>query len=198
MNLHSGARTCPASRTLLIERIAHRGWRVTAAARAAGVSPSTAYKWISRHALEGVAGLVDRSSRPRTSPTALTLDEVCCVRYLRHTRMTAARIASSLELPRSTVARVLKRQGLNRLKSLEPQEPPSRAVGTAARAAAGRPRSTFRPPRSSGSRGSRPRGPRYKMTALVRTAIHAVAVSWEPSWILRLRRRARGRAAPSM
>lgn len=30
--------------------------------------------------------------------------------FLRHTRMTAARIASSLELPRSTVARVLKRR----------------------------------------------------------------------------------------
>ncbi len=126
MNLHSGARTCPASRAVLIHRIAHHGWCVTAAARAAGVSRRTAYKWIARHAVEGEAGLVDRSSRPRTSPSALTLDEVCCVLYLRHTRMTAARIAASLELPRSTVARVLKRQGLNRLKSLEPQEPPRR------------------------------------------------------------------------
>ncbi len=36
--------------------------------------------------------------------------------------MMVARIASSLELPRSTVARVLQRRGLNRLISLEPQE----------------------------------------------------------------------------
>jgi transposase InsO family protein len=56
----------------------------------------------------------------------LTLEERCCVRYLRHTRMTAARIAASLELPRSTVARVLKRQGLNRLAALEPHEPARR------------------------------------------------------------------------
>jgi len=126
MNLHSGARSCPASRALLIDRIARHGWCVTAAARATGVSRRTAYKWIARHAVEGEAGLLDRSSRPRTSPTALTLEEACCVLYLRHTRMTAARIATSLELPRSTVARVLKRQGLNRLKSLEPHEPPRR------------------------------------------------------------------------
>jgi transposase InsO family protein len=126
MNLHSGARSCPASRALLIDRIARHGWHVTAAARAAGVSRRTAYKWIARHAAEGEAGLADRSSRPGSSPSALTLDEVCCVLYLRHTRMTAARIAGSLELPRSTVARVLKRQGLSRLKSLEPTEPPRR------------------------------------------------------------------------
>ena len=126
MNLHSGARTCPASRAVLIDRIAHRGWCITAAARAAGVSRRTAYKWIARHAAEGEAGLADRSSRPRRSPTALTLEEVCCVLYLRHTRMTVARIATSLALPRSTVARVLKRQGLNRLKSLEPKEPARR------------------------------------------------------------------------
>ncbi len=68
MNLHSGARSCPASRALLIDRIAQEGWRVTAAAQAAGISRRTAYKWIARHAVEGEAGLADRSSRPRHSP----------------------------------------------------------------------------------------------------------------------------------
>jgi transposase InsO family protein len=125
MNLHSGARTCPASRALLITRI-RQGWRVTRAAQAAGISCRTAYKWIARHAREGAMGLQDRSSRPRSSPTALALDRVCCIVWLRHTRMTVARIAASLELPRSTVARVLQRRGLNRLKALEAQEPPRR------------------------------------------------------------------------
>jgi len=125
MNLHSGARTCPASRALLIERI-RQGWRVTRAAQAAGISPRTAYKWIARHTREGKDGLQDRSSRPRSSPTALALDHVCCIVWLRQTRMTVARIATSLELPRSTVARVLQRRGLNRLKTLEAQEPPRR------------------------------------------------------------------------
>jgi hypothetical protein len=126
MNLHSGARTCPASRALLVERIERERWCVTAAARAAGVSRRTAHKWIARHACEGAAGLLDRSSRPGSSPTALSVEEVGCVLYLRHTRMTVARIATSLDLPRSSVARILQRHGLSRLKSLEPGEPARR------------------------------------------------------------------------
>jgi transposase InsO family protein len=125
MNLHSGARSCPASRALLIERIRH-GVPVSEAAQAAGISRRTAYKWIARYAREGRAGLHDRSSRPRTSPSALAVDHVCCIVWLRQTRMTVARIAASLELPRSTVARVLQRRGLNRLKRLDDQAPPRR------------------------------------------------------------------------
>ncbi|WP_441637709.1 leucine zipper domain-containing protein, partial [Cupriavidus sp. 2MCAB6] len=34
-------------------------------ARAAGVSLKTVHKWIARFAAEGMAGLADRSSRPR-------------------------------------------------------------------------------------------------------------------------------------
>jgi len=59
MNLHSGARSCPASRALLIERI-RQGMRVTEAARAAGISRRSTYKWIARYAREGAAGLRDR------------------------------------------------------------------------------------------------------------------------------------------
>jgi len=123
MNLHSGARTCPASRALLINRTADHSWPVSAAARAAGISRRTAYKWIARHAGEGETGLHDRSSRPHHSPGKLPVDEVCCVLFLRQTRMAVARIAGSLELPRSTVARVLQRRGLSRLTALDPKEP---------------------------------------------------------------------------
>ena len=38
------------------------------AARAQGVSRATGYKWVRRFRAEGVAGLVDRSSRPHRSP----------------------------------------------------------------------------------------------------------------------------------
>lgn len=51
---------------------------------------------------------------------------VCCIVLLRQSRMTMAQIATSLELPRSTVARVLQRRGLNRLQTLDAQEPPRR------------------------------------------------------------------------
>jgi len=33
-----------------------------------GISPKTGYKWLTRYAEEGVAGLADRSRRPQTSP----------------------------------------------------------------------------------------------------------------------------------
>jgi transposase InsO family protein len=45
---------------------------------------------------------------------------------LRRTKMTGPQIARSLKRPRATVARVLKRAGLERLKKLEPQEPEQR------------------------------------------------------------------------
>lgn len=125
MNLHSGARSCPASRALLIERI-QRGGTIVAAAEAAGISRRTVYKWLARHRSEGTDGLRDRSSRPRSSPAALTVDAVGCIVLLRHTRMTIAQIAGCLQTPRSTVACVLKRQGLNRLRAVDAHEPPRR------------------------------------------------------------------------
>jgi transposase-like protein len=125
MNLHSGARSCPASRALLIERI-EAGSPITTAAEAIGVSRRTAYKWLARFAREGVTGLRDRSSRPRSMPTALRLEEECCILMLRGSRKTAAAIATTLAIPRSTVALTLKRHGLQRLKVLDDQTPPQR------------------------------------------------------------------------
>ena len=125
MNLHSGARTCPASRALLIERI-QNGSPVTATAVAAGISRRSVYKWVARHRREGSDGLQDRSSRPHSSPTALTVETVCCIVLLRQSRMTMAQIAASLAMPRSTVARVLKQHGLSRLSTVDEHEPPRR------------------------------------------------------------------------
>lgn len=45
---------------------------------------------------------------------------------LRRTKMTGPQIARQLKRPRATVARVLKRAGLERLKKLEPAEPENR------------------------------------------------------------------------
>jgi transposase len=125
MNLHSGARSCPASRALLIARI-RQGCPIAAAADAAGTSRRTAYKWIARHRDEGGDGLRDRSSWPRSSPTELTIETVCCIVLLRDARMTMAQIAISLDMPRSTVACVLKQCGLSRLPAIDEQSPPRR------------------------------------------------------------------------
>ncbi|HUJ29233.1 MAG TPA: IS481 family transposase [Myxococcales bacterium] len=125
MNIHPCARTCAAGRGLLVERILRQGWTPAAAATAAGVSVRTAYKWLRRFKLEGEAGLADRSSRPRRSPTRLPLEKAEIVLKLRRTRkMSAAKIAAVLHLARSTVARLLQREGIGRLRLLEPRLEP--------------------------------------------------------------------------
>ena len=120
MNIHSSARTSPAGRALLVRRIQQDCWSVVEAAEAAGISTRTAHKWLKRFDEAGPAGLLDRSSRPHRSPTQMPRSWQDLVLELRQSKMTAEQIAASLKLPRSTVARVLSRGGLGRLKYLEP------------------------------------------------------------------------------
>ena len=127
MNIHPCARTCAAGRGLLVKRILEQGWTPAEAAEAAGVSVRTAYKWLRRFKLEGEGGLADRSSRPLHSPTQLRLEKADIALELRRKkRMTAAKIAAVLHLARSTVARLLNRNQLGRLRLLAPQPEPRR------------------------------------------------------------------------
>jgi transposase InsO family protein len=123
MNLHSRARTCPASRALLVRRVERQRWTIAAAAEAAGVSRKTASKWLGRFRLEGLGGLRDRSSRPHRSPLRLDREREKLILDLRLSRKTIVQIAAALKLDRSRVARVLRRHGLSRLRSLEPPVP---------------------------------------------------------------------------
>ena len=70
MNSHKHARLTASGRALLCQRVLEQGWKVRAASEAAGVSERTAYKWLARYRAEGMAGLADRSSRPRRCPHA--------------------------------------------------------------------------------------------------------------------------------
>jgi transposase InsO family protein len=103
--------------------VTQEGWTVGEAAAAAGVSPRTVYKWLERFEAEGLPGLVDRSSRPKRSPTAVPRAWQELILQLRRNRMTGAAIAARLKIPKATVARVLKRHGLERLKMLDPPVP---------------------------------------------------------------------------
>jgi len=123
MNLHSRARTCPASRALLVERMTRAAWSADQAAAALGVTPRTAFKWLRRYPAEGIEGLQDRSSRPRGLPGRTSEERCELVVQLRRSRMTGRQIARRLRMPRSTVAAVLKRVGLPRLRDLKPPEP---------------------------------------------------------------------------
>lgn len=126
MRLHRNARTCPASRRLLVDRVVVEGWSIARAAAAAGISERSASKWLSRFRLEGVAGLLDRSSAPRRVPHKTPPDRVEAIAALRRVRLTGAEISWMLGVPLSTVHAVLKRIGLGKLSRLDPIEPANR------------------------------------------------------------------------
>jgi transposase InsO family protein len=126
MRLHGNARSCPNSRRLVVARVLERGWSVTAAAEAAGVTERTVWRWLRRWRAEGEAGVRDRSSRPRRSPGRLPVATVAAITSLRKLRMTAAQIAELVGLALSTVSAWLKRVGLGKRSRLAPPEPPNR------------------------------------------------------------------------
>ena len=99
------------------------GASVTEVAAAVGVSRVSVHAWLQRYLAEGVAGLADRSHRPRSSPAQVDDAVAVAVTEMRrrHPRWGAARIR--LELLRrpvpglvvpsaSTVNRILVRHGL--------------------------------------------------------------------------------------
>lgn len=126
MKIHANAKTCVNSRRLLVRRIEEDGWSLMEAAAAAGISDRSAAKWLARWRAEGEAGLLDRSSAPRSIPHRTSPDRVEAIRKLRKLRLTAAEIAETLRMALSTVSAVLKRIGLGKLSRLEPLEPPNR------------------------------------------------------------------------
>jgi transposase InsO family protein len=123
MNIHQNARTTPFSRALMVKRVMEQGWTPVQAARAAGVSERTAYKWLARYRDEGAVGLADRRSIAHRLPHALSSAWVALIRTLRQGRLVAHTIARQLQLARSTVSAVLARLGLGKLAMLTPSVP---------------------------------------------------------------------------
>ncbi|HXG40007.1 MAG TPA: IS481 family transposase [Candidatus Limnocylindrales bacterium] len=112
MHCHANARLTPRGRAtvfLLVEA----GMTVTAACLAARVSRRFYYRWRPRWEASREAGLVDRSSRPRTSPHRLSLSQEARIVALRQRLGWGPdRLAALVGLPASTVHRVLRRHGL--------------------------------------------------------------------------------------
>ena len=123
MNVHKNARMTVHGRVLLIRRVRVEGVSVADAARAAGVSERTAYKWLARHREGGFAALRDRSSAPGRCPRRLAADVVAGIERLRRQLITGPAIARMLKLPRSTVGAVLRRLDLGRLSALQDRPP---------------------------------------------------------------------------
>jgi transposase InsO family protein len=126
VKLHRNAKTTPHMRGLLVDRVRVKHWPVVAAADAAGISVRTAYKWLARQRAGGQAALEDRSSSPHRQPRRTTAAHVEAILAARHERLTAWAIAVRLQIPRSTVAAILMRHGLNRLTHLDARPPVQR------------------------------------------------------------------------
>ncbi len=120
MKLLRNAKTTPHMRALLVHRVRTLQWPVASAATAAGVAVRTAYKWLARHRLGGMAALMDRSSQPHRQPRRTPTAVISAIVAARQERLTAWAIAIRLQVPLSTVAAILAPRGLNRLTSLEP------------------------------------------------------------------------------
>lgn len=123
MNIHSRARSCPASRALMVSRVLEAGWPPSRAASAAGVSRRTVFKWLRRFRLEGPGGLMDRSSRPGLSPRRTSAEILQRTVELRRQRLPGLVIARKLRVSSSTVSRCLRKHRLSRMRDLDPKEP---------------------------------------------------------------------------
>ncbi|WP_292707892.1 leucine zipper domain-containing protein, partial [Microbacterium sp. 67-17] len=118
---HGSARLNVYGRTLLITRVVRDGRPVAHVARELGISRQCAHRWVSRFRLEGAAGLVDRSSRPRTMPRRTPFEVEQRVLQLRvQLRQGQDRIGSVAGVPARTVGAILRRHGVPRLSECDP------------------------------------------------------------------------------
>jgi transposase len=118
---HANARLNVHGRRLLVERVRRQGWPVAHAAKAMGISRQCAHRWVNRFDSEGELGLVDRSSRPHSSPrrTSTQVEAAIVAARLEH-RRGQDWLGPELRVPARTVVRVLRRHHLPYLRVLDP------------------------------------------------------------------------------
>ena len=113
--MHSNARLTIRARLEMVLEVEY-GFPQTEVARHFRVSRATVSKYVRRYRTQGKSSLVDRSSRPLSSPKQTSPRLVKAICKLRRRRSWGPhRIGWQLKIPRSTAYAVLKRAGLNRL-----------------------------------------------------------------------------------
>jgi len=113
---HPNAVLTPVMRRRLVACVLERRWTIEATAERFQVDAKTVRKWRDRFLAEGVAGLEDRSSRPKKSPNRTPFTrrrEV--LRLRREHRWGAAHIGFEVGIAASTVQSILARAGVGRL-----------------------------------------------------------------------------------
>jgi transposase InsO family protein len=105
---------------LIVERY-RAGWKQAHIAAAMGISRKCVRTWLDRFAAEGRPGLLDRSSRPRTSPRRTSAEVEQRILALRsEQRCGPDGIGAQLGVPARTVSRVLARHQMPHLARLDP------------------------------------------------------------------------------
>ena len=123
MDYHKNARLTLHSREQLARSVVQDGCTLKAAAARFQVSAKTAAKWTRRYREGGSTALTDRSSRPHLCFRSTSSTLVEKVLALRRLRWNGWRIARELRTSRANVSRILRRAGMNRLRSLDPPPP---------------------------------------------------------------------------
>ena len=117
MNYHSNAKLTESARKLLVER-ASKGIRVADVACMAGVSRTTAYKWIKRYKKGDT--LKDKSSRPHKMPRKVRSEvEEYVVRIRNQELLSPLKLAIKTGIPARTCARIIKRNGCVHLSDVD-------------------------------------------------------------------------------
>ena len=118
---HANARLTVRGRQLLVERVLADHRPVAHVAKELGISRQCAHRWVARFRLEGAHGLIDRSSRPRSSPTRTSPEREAMVLESR-TRLRAGplRLAAATGVPPRTISRILLRHQMPPLAWCDP------------------------------------------------------------------------------
>lgn len=124
MNTHQNAPFTPEGRARLVRLVLEGGATQAEAAERFAVNRRTVGKWVRRFREAGSAGLVDRSSRPHRMPRITPETSRARLIELRRThRMSTPELAEVTGIPRSTIGRWLRREGLGRLRRPAADEP---------------------------------------------------------------------------
>lgn len=119
----ANARLTTQGKTLLVRRVIRDGRPVSHVATELDVSRQCAHRWVSRFRAEGAAGLGDRSSRPRRTPTRTTPEcEANVLEARSRLRFALARLEAETEtgVPARTISRILTRHHVQSLAGLDP------------------------------------------------------------------------------
>ena len=117
---HRRAKLTPLGRLELVLRVVRDGWPVARVAEGSVISRQTVHTWVRRYRTEGLSGLEDRSSRPKTSPRRLAAEQEMRILAARRSRRWGPdRLGPALRLAPSTVYAVLVRHNCSRLSDFD-------------------------------------------------------------------------------